>query len=331
MYLTRTSKSSKDVFVRSRSRMVCLRKKHTLLLHFDMDSSKDSRDAWVRWFDSYAPTNDNVYDYISSHPYRLPFSSFFESNTCYGRTDHWSKPVGAAADEFSSIFLSATVVALPTVRTSHTRMYPVAAYILVEDGLALFESTIISRFNQHVTQHISKLYASSRYTLVILRSVVHRRLLSNGSLPAISDRKKAELAIMISKWIAEEFLTPRFRDVAREDEQLNGKLLSRPDEIDRINPNEVTLIGDLPLSLLDMQSLLGTSSATTPRISHNSSYSTSTSRRRCSSQSSPPSSASSSSFCFRFHSFRRLPSEVRWRLTISRVEDCPRGLQRRNM
>ena len=120
MYLTRTSKSSKDVFVRSRPRMVCLRKKHTLLLHFDMDSSKDSRDAWVRWFDSYAPTNDNVYDYISSHPYRCPFSSFFESDTCYGRTDHWSKPVGAAVDEFSSIFPSATVVALPTVRTSHT-------------------------------------------------------------------------------------------------------------------------------------------------------------------------------------------------------------------
>jgi hypothetical protein len=241
-------------------------KKHTLLLHFDMDGSQEPREAWVRWFDSNAPTNDNVFEYISSHHYRCPFSAFFESDTCYGRTDHWSKPVGAAVDEFISIFPSATVVALPTVRTSHTRMYPVAPYMLVEDGLALFKSTIISRFNQHVMEHISKLYDCPRYTLVILRAIVHRRLLSNGSLPAISDRKKTELALMIPKWIAEDFLTARFRDVSREDKQLNGKLLDRPEEIDRINPDEVTLIGDLPLSLLDMHSLLGTSTATNQRI-----------------------------------------------------------------
>ena len=86
-------------------------KKHILLLHFETtDGSKEFRDEWARWFDSFAPTNDNVYDYISSHDnYRCPFSSFFESDTCYyGRTDHWSKPVEAA------IFPSATVVSLPT-------------------------------------------------------------------------------------------------------------------------------------------------------------------------------------------------------------------------
>ena len=240
-------------------------KKHTLLVYFDMDNSQDSRKEWIRWFDSFAPTNDNVYDYISTHPYHCPFNSFFESDTCYGRTDHWSKPVGAAADEFFSIFPSATYMALPTVRTSHTRMYPVAPYMLVEDGLALFESSIITRFNQHVMEHVSKLYDSSRYTLVIIRAIALRRLLSNGSLPAISDRKKSELALMIPKWVAEDFLTLRFRDVSREDGQLYGKLLSRPDEIDHLNADKVTVIGDVPLSLLDMQSLLGTSKATTPR------------------------------------------------------------------
>jgi hypothetical protein len=241
-------------------------KKHALLLHFDTDFSRSPRDAWIKWFDSYAPTNDNVMDYISTHPYRCPLSSFFESDTCFGRTDHWSKPVNAAVDEFISIFPTATVIALPTVRTSHTRMYPIVPYMLVEDGLALFKSTIIDRFKQHVMGPMTKLYESTSYSVVVLKALVHRRLLSNGSLPAISDRKKAELALMIPTWVAEEFLTLRFRDVSREDELFNDKLIKRPEDIDRLNLAEVTVIGDLPLSLLDIQSLLEASTATTQRI-----------------------------------------------------------------
>ena len=240
--------------------------KHALLLHFDTeDPSRAIRKAWIQWFADFAPTNDNVWEYISTHSYHCPLTSFFESDACFGRTDHWSQQVKVAAEEvmFTSVFPARTAIALPTVRTSHSRFYPTAPYQVVEDGNVLFQSTIIERYKTHVEARMTKVYDSASYSVAILKALVLRRLNSNGSFPEISMLKKAELALVATSWVAEDFLTLRYRDLTREDAQFYGRLLSRPEEIDRLNVAEVASVGDVRLSLLDFQSLLGPLKATT--------------------------------------------------------------------